>query len=78
MILCERLFQYTYLSSHISQIDIKYLYIDMLVPAVVTDHVASGAILLLTATQAGDSAMAESLPVVPRYQQTTTQRHLEM
>lgn len=78
MALCERLFQYTYFSSHIGQIDVKYLHTDMIVPVVVMDHVVFCATLFLTGTQAGDPAMAESLPLVPRHHHTTTQRHLEM
>lgn len=66
------------LSSHISQVDIKYFYFDMIVPAMMVDHVVTHASLFLTAIQAGDSAMAESLPLVPGYHHTTPQRCLEM
>lgn len=77
MALCERLFQYTYFSSHIGQIDIKYLHTDMIVPVVVMDHVVFCATLFLTGTQAGDPAMAESLPLVPRHHHTETPGNAE-
>lgn len=78
VVLCERLYQYSYVSSHVSQVDIKYLYADMLVPAMVVDDVVPCASWPFTAVQAGDSAMAESLPLVPGYYHTTTLRHLDM
>lgn len=78
VVLCERLYQYSYVSSHVSQVDIKYLYADMLVPATMVDHVVPCASWPFTAIQAGDSATAESLPLVPGYHHTTTRRHLEM
>lgn len=62
----------------ICQVDIKYLFTDMIVPAVVVDHVVSCTSLLLTAIQAGDSAVPESLPLSPGHHHTTPQRHLEM
>lgn len=65
-------------ASHISQVDIKHLYADMAVPEMLVDHVVPCASLVLTVIQAGDSAMTESLPLVPGYLHNTTQRYLEM
>lgn len=56
-------------TSHISQVDIKYLYDDMVVPVMLVDQVVSCASLVLTVIQAGDSAMS----LVPGYRHNTTQ-----
>lgn len=59
--------------SHTSQVDIKCLYADC-----AYNSGGPRASQFLTVIQVGDSAMAESLLLVPGYQHTTAQQHLEM